>query len=60
MIEPSVAYSLGDEEAGGYTYEELSALTKTELLEIAENEGITGVSINNLKEDIIQAILGAA
>lgn len=55
-----MAYSLRDEdETDGYTYEELSTLTKTELLEIAENEGVTGVSMNNLKEDIIQAILGA-
>ena len=42
-----------------YTYDELSALTKAELLEIAEENGITGVSMNNLKEEIIQAILGA-
>ena len=41
-----------------YTYEELSAYTKTELLEIAESNGITGLSMNNLKEDIINAILG--
>ena len=34
-------------------------MTKAELIEIAENEGITGVTMNNLKEDIIQAILGA-
>ena len=42
-----------------YTYDELSALTKAELIIIAEEKGITAVTINNLKEEIIQAILGA-
>lgn len=46
-----------DEKA--YTCEELSALTKAELLVIAEENGVTDVSMNNLKEEIIQAILGA-
>ena len=58
-MEPPAAYSLRDEESGGYTYEELSALTKAELMEIVNNEGIAGVTMNSLKEDIIQAILGA-
>ena len=43
-----------------YTYDELSALTKAELLVIAEEKGITTVTTSNLKEEIIQAILGAA
>lgn len=47
------------DETDGYTYEELSALTKADLLVIAEEQGVTGVNSNTLKEDIIQAILGA-
>lgn len=52
--------TLRDETVGTvYIYDELSALTKAELLVIAEENGITDVSMNNLKEEIIQAILGA-
>ena len=42
-----------------YTYDELSAYTKAELLIIAEENGIEGLSMNNLKDEIIYAILGA-
>lgn len=41
------------------TYEELSNYTKTELLEIASEMGIEGLSMNNLKDEIINAILEA-
>lgn len=47
----------GDEEA--YTYEELNAMTKAELLEIAAKYGVEDVSMNNLKDDIINSILEA-
>ena len=54
---------LNDESEDGteaaYTYEELSGYTKAELLEIAEAKGITGLSMNNLKDEIINAILEA-
>lgn len=42
-----------------YTYESLSAYTKAELLEIANELGITGLSSSNLKDEIIESILGA-
>ncbi len=41
-----------------YTYEELSGYTKAELLVIAEENGIVDLSMNNLKDEIINAILG--
>ena len=40
-----------------YTESELNAKTKTELLAIASELGIEGLSMNNLKADIISAIL---
>ena len=43
-----------------YTYDELNNYTKAELLEIAAEYGIEGLSMNNLKDEIINAILGAA
>ena len=49
----------GEPEEAAYTYEELNDYTKAELLEIAEAKGITGLSNNNLKDEIINAILGA-
>ncbi len=49
--------AIGDKEA--YTYEELDALTKAELLEIAAKYGVEGVSMNNLKDEIIDSILEA-
>lgn len=49
--------SMSEEPA--YTYEELSAHTKAELLEIAAELGVAGVSSSNLKDEIIEAILGA-
>ena len=42
-----------------YTYEELNAYTKAELLEIASEMGIGGLSMSNLKDEIINVILGA-
>ena len=42
---------------GEYSEEELSALTKAELLSLADELGVTGVSNSNLKADIINAIL---
>jgi len=42
-----------------YTYEELSAYTKAELLEIASEMGIEGLLMTNLKDEIINTILGA-
>lgn len=54
---------LSDEEeissSSEYTYDELAALTKAELLVIAEEKGLTELSMNNLKDEIIYAILGA-
>lgn len=41
-----------------YTYETLNAYTKAELLEIAAEKGIENLSMNNLKDEIIYAILG--
>ena len=49
----------GESEHPAYTYESLSAYTKAELLEIAAELGVTGVSSANLKDEIIQTILGA-
>ena len=55
--------SLSDDEKeteeAAYTYEELSGYTKAELLVIADENGITGLSMSNLKDEIINAILGA-
>ncbi|MBQ7900355.1 MAG: Rho termination factor N-terminal domain-containing protein [Clostridia bacterium] len=51
-------YSLVSRE-GTYTYDELSSYTKAELLEIAEQNGISGLSLNMLKADIINAIIEA-
>jgi len=48
-----------ENESTAYTYDELAALTKTQLLEIAEANGIEGLSMNNLKDEIINAILEA-
>lgn len=42
-----------------YDYDSLSELTKAELLIIAEENGIEGLSMNNLKDEIINAIIGA-
>lgn len=52
-----LANTPADEEA--YTYEELSAYTKAELLVIAEENGVEGLSMNNTKDEIINTILGA-
>lgn len=42
-----------------YTYEELTAFTKAELLELAAQIGVEDVSMSNLKNEIINAILSA-
>lgn len=42
-----------------YTYDELSLYTKAELLQIAEQNGIEGLSSSMLKADIINTILEA-
>lgn len=50
--------SLADsDEDGSYSEEELNALTKAELLTLARELGVEGVSSSNLKADIISAIL---
>ena len=52
--------SLADADAnedGVYSEEELSALTKAQLLSLAETLGVTGVSSSNTKAEIITAIL---
>lgn len=46
-----------DNEDGSYSEEELNALTKAQLLTLASELGVEGVSSNNLKADIITAIL---
>ena len=45
------------DEDGSYTAEELNALTKAQLLELAKELGVEGVSSSMLKADIISAIL---
>lgn len=52
-----LADTSADEEA--YTYEELSSYTKAELLVIAEETGVEGLSMSNTKDEIINSILGA-
>lgn len=42
---------------GEYTEEELNALTKAQLLALADELGVEGVSNSNLKADIVSAIL---
>ena len=52
-----LADTSADEEA--YTYETLSGYTKAELLVIADEMGVDGLSMNNTKDEIINTILGA-
>lgn len=42
---------------GAYNESELNALTKAELLTLASELGVEGVSSSNLKAEIISAIL---
>lgn len=50
--------SLADSDNDGtYSEGELNALTKAELLALADELGIEGLSMNNLKADIVSAIL---
>lgn len=42
---------------GTYSEDELNALTKAELLALASELGVEGVSMSNLKADIVSAIL---
>ena len=46
-------------EDGTYSEEELKALTKAQLLELAETLNVTGVTSSNTKAQIIAAILAA-
>lgn len=50
--------SLADSDTNGeYSESELNALTKAELLTLASELGIEGLSMSNLKADIVSAIL---
>ena len=42
---------------GTYSESELNAMTKTQLLALASELGVEGVSNSNLKADIVSAIL---
>lgn len=42
---------------GTYSEDELNAMTKAQLLVLADELGVEGVSMANLKADIISAIL---
>ena len=44
-------------EDGSYSEEELTALTKSQLLEVASELGVEVISSNNTKAEIISAIL---
>lgn len=44
-------------EDNSYTEDELSAMTKAELLVLANELGVEGLSSKNLKADIVAAIL---
>ncbi len=60
VIEPlMLADTPSDSEAEFYTYESLNEYTKAELLEIVAAKGVDGLSMNNLKDEIIYAILEA-
>ena len=45
------------DEDGSYSEEELTALTKAQLLSLANELGVEGVSSSMLKADIVSAIL---
>lgn len=42
---------------GTYSEDELNAMTKAELLVLADELGVEGVSMSNLKAEIVSAIL---
>ena len=48
-----------EEEAVPFTYDELSGYTKAELLEIATQNDVEGLSMTNTKDEIINTILEA-
>ena len=45
------------DEDGSYSEDELNALTKTQLLALASELGVEGVSSKNTKAEIVTAIL---
>ena len=50
--------ALADSDADGeYSEAELNALTKAQLLSLAKELGVEGVSFSNLKAEIVTAIL---
>lgn len=56
----ALAYSLDDETYSDevtYTESELNAMTKAQLLALANELGVEGVSSASLKADIVSAIL---
>lgn len=57
----SSTFSLSRNEGDGVTYDEatLEAMTKTQLLDLASELGVEGISSKSLKADIITAILNS-
>ena len=55
----ALTYSLtsDDESEVEYTEDELNSMTKAELLVLCDELGVEGVSMSNLKADIVAAIL---
>ena len=49
--------ALASEPDKTYSEAELNALTKAQLLDLANELGVEGVSMSNLKADIVSAIL---
>lgn len=49
--------SLSDSTGETYSESELNAMTKAELLALASDLGVEGLSMSNLKAEIVSAIL---